>query len=82
MQFPLQPAFSDGQTKTLCKTPDGTSYVKKTIFEAVKSRTKTLSACLTVRSLYLNVSDGRPVVSRYVVCVPSELDDAGKGTAN
>jgi hypothetical protein len=40
-----------------------------------------LSACLTVRSLYLKVNDGRPIVSRYVTCVPTVFERAGNGAA-
>ena len=35
--------------------------------------------CLSVRFLYLNTTAGRPVVSRYVVCVKEEELDGWNG---
>ena len=35
--------------------------------------------CLSVRFLYLNTTTGRPVVSRYVVCVEEEKLDEWNG---
>jgi len=35
--------------------------------------------CLSVRFLYLNITTGRPVVSRYVVCVEEEKLDGWNG---